>query len=97
LGWKRLRRIAISERLFLGVLNIGLMSALRKPGIRNGGVGERTYWLKSNIGIALSGRILLYRNLHPAENGAIGTSRLVLAYDSFQHARKVETEYGRGW
>ena len=55
-----------------------------------------TYWPKSNIGIVLSGRILLYRNLHPAENGAIGTSRLVLAYDPLQHARKVMKGGGEG-
>lgn len=52
---------------------------------------EGTYWPKSNIGIVLSGRILLFRNHHPAENGAIGTSRLVLVHDSSPTCQK-----GRG-
>jgi hypothetical protein len=39
-----------------------------------------TYLLESNIGIVLSGRILLYRNHHPAEIGAIGKSRLISAF-----------------
>ena len=41
-----------------------------------------TYWLKSNIGIVLLGPRLLYRNHRPAENGAIGKSRLISAYVS---------------
>jgi hypothetical protein len=40
---------------------------------------KATYLLMSNIGIALSGRILLYRNHHPAESGAIRKNRLISA------------------
>jgi hypothetical protein len=41
---------------------------------------KATYLLMSNIGTVLSGRILLYRNHHPAESGAIRKNRLISAY-----------------
>jgi hypothetical protein len=76
-----LRRIAIFEKLFLGVLNIDLSVSSEEAMVEEYKVDvwRGTYLLMSNIGIVLSGRILLDRNHHPAENGVIGKNRLISA------------------
>jgi hypothetical protein len=73
------------------------MSAEESRGNRMEVWRKATYLLMSNIGTVLSGRILLYRNHHPAEIGATGKSRLISAYVQTPRAWKRGSRQRAGY